>query len=532
MSDTNEATLLETQLRTLQQRLQVILDDLKDRPDTAHGIDTMLRGVEQVLQNLDTEHRNEHEETQITLLIQGVHGVLDLFSSYELSEVVDEEDTTPAIPQGLEQFIDGFRREAQKRLTGLSISMMGLFNTRADERAIDTSAQHLHAIRGGAAMLSLNHVSQIAGLMEQLLLSMRRVPADERTWPTQSLMRGYQMLDKAIQNAQVKLDDDEAQHVIDDLRSCFDDIAHLEEISTVQSLDEPTVTMSDEQKVVFFPRHPTQDIPALVPQSVPMEQRILIVDDVETIAASVGFVLSELDVPIDIANNGGQALTMLKQRPYSLVISDIAMPRMDGIALTSMIRQDAQLSNIPVILLTSLDHPSERDAGIDAGANDYIIKGSIGGGELVFRVQELLKIAPFVPVEAPKPKSIKKRVLVAEDAETVAASIAFVLSEGNLDIVLASDGMEALGRLERENFDLLISDWQMPSMSGIELIQAVRASTIVQQMPIILLTSLSTESHRQRAHDAGANAYLVKGDVAGGLLLNVVNRLLDEFEYD
>ena len=235
-----------------------------------------------------------------------------------------------------------------------------------------------------------------------------------------------------------------------------------------------------------------------------------------------------------------EALRMLRERPYSLIISDIAMPRLDGIALTRMIRDDDYLSDIPVILLTSLDHPNERDAGFDAGANDYIIKGSIGGGELVHRVRELLKIAPFVPTEAVH-RASRRRILVAEDTETVAASIAFVLSEGDYDIVLASNGHEALTntlmldeencgltKLERERFDLLISDWQMPSMSGYELTRAVRVSAHIAQIPIVLLTSLDSDKVRQDAFDAGANRFLVKGEIGGGLLLEVVEELIEK----
>jgi CheY-like chemotaxis protein len=263
------------------------------------------------------------------------------------------------------------------------------------------------------------------------------------------------------------------------------------------------------------------------PRAQRLEQRVLIVDDVEMIAASVGFVLSELDVPMDLASDGEDALQMLRTRPYSLVITDIAMPYMDGIALTRLIRKEPGLSNIPVILLTALDQPQERDAGLQAGASDYIIKGSIGGGELVERVRGLLKTAPLVPASPP---GVRKRVLVAEDAETVAASIAFVLSEAEFDIVLTADGHEALERLGKEHFDLLLSDWQMPAMSGYDLIRSVRASAELPQLPIILLTSLDDEEVREQARQAGANWFMLKGEVAGGRLLEIVNRLIATYQ--
>lgn len=525
----NNTTLFQA-LEDLRARLGHVLTTSPQLPD---GLHTMMTGVDELITHVQSHPHSDAQLVQYDLLAQGIHGVLDVFAPrrLEITEVDDEHDDTPAIPQGLEQFIDGFRRESQKRLTGLSISMMGLFNAEANERAIDTSANHLHTIRGGAAMLNLKDIAQIAGLMEQLLLSMRRVPTAKRTWPAQSLMRGYQALQKAMDDSQASLDSDIVQDVMTELRECFDTVEDgivLEEVSR-SSIRRSTELLSVER---FSKESKTRQIP---PMNVPLEQRILIVDDQETIAASVGFVLSDLDVPLDIAHHGEQALNMLNERPYSLVISDVAMPRMDGIALTRIIRNSSEHRDIPIILLTSLDHPDERDAGVDAGANDYIIKGSIGGGELAFRVQELLRMAPFVPIRpsaqtGPQPK--RPHVLVAEDAEAVAASIAFVLSTAQLDITLAHDGMDALKRLEREHFDLLISDWQMPNMSGVELAQAVRASTLVDPLPIVLLTSRSDDEARRLADEAGVDAFLVKGDVASAALLAQVMELLEQASTD
>lgn len=518
-------TTVSLALEDLRARLGHVLTTSPQLPD---GLQTMMVGLDELLTHVQAHTHDDAQLVQYDLLAQGIHGVLDVFAPrrLEITEVEDERDDTPAVPQGLEQFIDGFRRESQKRLTGLSISMMGLFNADADERAIDTSATHLHTIRGGAAMLNLKHIAQIAGLMEQLLLSMRRVPTTERTWPAQSLMRGFRALQQAMDDHHASMDEALARSVVMELRECFDTVEDdfvLEEISRASSR-RSTELLAVER---FSKESKTR---LITPMDVPLEQRILIVDDQETIAASVGFVLSDLDVPLDIAHHGEQALNMLNERPYSLVISDVAMPRMDGIALTRIIRNSSEHRDIPIILLTSLDHPDERDAGVDAGANDYIIKGSIGGGELAFRVQELLRMAPFVPIQVSAqaaPQTARPHVLVAEDAEAVAASIAFILSTAQLDITLAHDGMDALKRLERERFDLLISDWQMPNMSGVELAQAVRASTLVAPLPIILLTSKSDDESRRLADEAGVDAFLVKGDVASDTLIAQVMSLLE-----
>lgn len=503
-------------------------------PALSEGMAQVLEGLSTILHTLPNESIDDARKTRHLVLLKGLNAVIDYFepSLADAAALLDHTPMPPSQPTGLEQFIEAFRVEAKKRLSGLSISLMGMFNERHGTKSLEASSQHLHAIRGSAAMLNLKPFAELSGLMEQLIVTMRRIDAQERVWPTKTIMRGYNLLEQAIKDPHIELDEQTAKQVCEELRECFDELATettLEELSS-------SVYESGQQQALP-PRDPLlRPLDQLGPaqEKLPpelLEQRILIVDDVETIAASVGFVLSELDVPIDIATNGDEALKMLNAKPYSLVVSDIAMPRMDGVVLTRFIRRTPSLKDIPVILLTSLDHPSERDAGIDAGANDYIIKGSIGGGDLIHRVRELLKIAPYVPITPARPKQTKgqRRILVTDDAETVAASVAFVLSAGDFDIVLASDGMEAMTQLEREPFDLLMSDWQMPNMSGIELVQAVRASTLVRPLPIILLTSLDTEEARQKALQSGADAFLVKGNIAGAPLLDLVEKLMRQY---
>ena len=582
----SDAGQLQTSIQELKLRAQALLELVAGQDYPADGppsgaLDRAARqgqmlelstGLEQLLRALSSlmaalpQQPHDEDLTRQRVLLQGLSAVLDYFEPQPLVMPALPPALPPQAPgqtssglatpssgvPGLAQFIDAFRREAAKRLSGLSISLMGMFNERHGTKSLDASAQHLHAVRGSAAMLNLKPFAEIAGLMEQLIVTMRRVPVEQRVWPTKAIMRGYNALELALRDPHLELDPHEAAQVCQALRECFDELAietTLEELSstahdvsaaarqasTTSSTTPPSPRLAhasaqgSPSPQRSSPSAAQAHVQAQAAPPPPMEQRILIVDDVETIAASVGFVLSELDVPIDIATHGEEALRMINANAYSLVVSDIAMPRMDGIALTRLIRQSPRHHNVPIILLTALDHPSERDAGIDAGANDYIIKGSIGGGELIYRVRELLKIAPFVPVRSARKVVDRRRILVTDDAETVAASVAFVLSQGDFDIVLASDGMEALTLLEREPFDLLMSDWQMPNMSGIELVQAVRASTMVRPLPIVLLTSLDTEDARQRALRAGADAFLVKGTIAGAPLLELVERLMRQY---
>lgn len=417
-------------------------------------------------------------------------------------EPVTPADDTPTIDVhtdlSVRKFVDAFRGEAKKRLAGLSLSLTGVFNS--DLRAIDQTVSHLHAIRGGAGMLGLQSIAALAGVMEDVILTTKR--SGEERWPVRPLLRGFATLESAIEDPDSGYDNI-IQAITDELRG------HLSDITDRQ------------------PRHGFNEQPITDVRKEPLQKRILVVDDVETIAHSVGLILSELDIPIDVAHSGPEALEKLASKPYSLVISDVAMPGMNGLEVTRTIRRDESLSDLPVILLTALDREEERRAGFEAGASDYIVKGSIGGGELLSRVNELLQDAPVVPARANEERRFRK-VLVAEDIETIAASIAFVLSEGPYEITLAHNGKEALERAREGDYELVISDLQMPMMDGYGLLESLKADPELAPIPVILLTSRDTTEERQKALDLGAAHYLIKGEVGGGKLLDIVGGFFDD----
>jgi two-component system sensor histidine kinase and response regulator WspE len=75
---------------------------------------------------------------------------------------------------------------------------------------------------------------------------------------------------------------------------------------------------------------------------------------------------------------------------YDLVITDIDMPRMDGIELVTLIKKDARLGNLPVMIVSYKDRPEDRSRGIDAGADYYLTKGSFHDETLLEAVLDLI----------------------------------------------------------------------------------------------------------------------------------------------
>jgi two-component system sensor histidine kinase and response regulator WspE len=92
----------------------------------------------------------------------------------------------------------------------------------------------------------------------------------------------------------------------------------------------------------------------------------------------------------EIAQDGVEALEILGQKPWDLVIADVDMPRMDGIALVSMIKQDARLQHTPVMIVSYKDREEDRRRGLEAGADFYLTKGSFHDETLLQAVHDLV----------------------------------------------------------------------------------------------------------------------------------------------
>jgi two-component system chemotaxis sensor kinase CheA len=117
---------------------------------------------------------------------------------------------------------------------------------------------------------------------------------------------------------------------------------------------------------------------------------ILVVDDAITVRELEKSILERAGYRVRVATNGQEALSLLQSEPSDLVLTDLEMPLMDGIALTETIRRHPSMGQTPVVILTSHDSDAERRRGLEAGANAYIIKSGFDQQRLLSAVEQLL----------------------------------------------------------------------------------------------------------------------------------------------
>lgn len=105
-----------------------------------------------------------------------------------------------------------------------------------------------------------------------------------------------------------------------------------------------------------------------------MSKTVMVVDDSDTIRKLVMFALRAQGLMVVTAQDGLDALEKLAAQPVDLVIADLNMPRLDGLALVEALRRDKDYAHIPIIILSSLSGDEIRAQGLQTGANSYLVK--------------------------------------------------------------------------------------------------------------------------------------------------------------
>ncbi|MBC7207496.1 MAG: chemotaxis response regulator CheY [Methyloversatilis sp.] len=110
----------------------------------------------------------------------------------------------------------------------------------------------------------------------------------------------------------------------------------------------------------------------------------------------------------------------------------------------------------------------------------------------------------------------KMKFLVVDDFSTMRRIVRNLLKElGFTNVDEAEDGVIALQKLKASDFDFVVTDWNMPNMTGIELLRAIRADAALKALPVLMITAEAKKENIIEAAQAGASGYIVKPFTAG-----------------
>ncbi|WP_020184724.1 hybrid sensor histidine kinase/response regulator [Methylopila sp. 73B] len=119
-------------------------------------------------------------------------------------------------------------------------------------------------------------------------------------------------------------------------------------------------------------------------------KRVLVVDDSLTVRELERKILDHHGYEVEVAVDGMDGWNVVRSEPFDLVVTDIDMPRMDGIELVTLIKRDARLRSVPVMIVSYKDREEDRRRGLDAGADYYLTKGSFHDDTLIHAVVDLV----------------------------------------------------------------------------------------------------------------------------------------------
>jgi two-component system, sensor histidine kinase and response regulator len=202
------------------------------------------------------------------------------------------------------------------------------------------------------------------------------------------------------------------------------------------------------------------------------------------------------------------------------VLTDMHMPNMNGFTLIERIRQSPELATATIMMLTSAGHRGDAARCQELGVAAYLLK-PIRQSELreaiarVLGAREQQGAFPLVTrfsVQEGREPAPSLRVLLAEDNPVNQRLAVRLLEKRGHRVTVAGNGREALEALERESFDLVFMDVQMPEMDGMEATAAIRDKEkgTGQHQPIIALTAHAMTGDREKCLAGGMDGYLTK----------------------
>ncbi|MCM2321879.1 MAG: response regulator [Oligoflexia bacterium] len=235
---------------------------------------------------------------------------------------------------------------------------------------------------------------------------------------------------------------------------------------------------------------------------------LVVDDDADSLATIVEYLQSMGAGKITRSRDGAEAIRLLERDPtINFVVSDWDMPLMNGISLLQRVRSHPARAHIPFMIVTSpISHESEKIiVAAESMVDAYLIK-PFRGEVLKEKIDKVLSAAVHGP---------QKEVVVIDDDPDAREMVTEYLSEmGFREIRAVADGKVALDYLSKNasKIGLIISDWEMPEMSGMDLLQACKNAKALAEVPFLMITSQTSLERIKvlQAARASVDQYLLK----------------------
>ena len=251
--------------------------------------------------------------------------------------------------------------------------------------------------------------------------------------------------------------------------------------------------------------------------------RVLVVDDNETNRRILEGMLTHWEMRTTSVSSGEEALGELSAAraatdPYTLIVSDVHMPHMDGFGLLERLRGTEGFAEIPVLMLTSAGKKGDAARCGVLNVAEYLVKPARRSElrDAIARIlngqQQAISTDQNVLRNAANPQVGLLRILLAEDNQVNQRLATRLLEKRGHHVTVVENGREALNALEDSTFDLVLMDVQMPVLDGIEAVTEIRSREIDTpfHQRVVALTAHAMKGDKERYLAAGMDGYLSK----------------------
>ncbi len=267
---------------------------------------------------------------------------------------------------------------------------------------------------------------------------------------------------------------------------------------------------------------------------------VLVVDDNATNRRILKEMLTNWGMKPAVAESGPLALEALSRadkagKPFALVLLDAMMPDMDGFAVAEHITKDPRYASATIMMLSSADRTEDAARCRQLGLARYLTK-PVTQSDVFDAIALALQISLLRAEEKRGAPAMLlhangrpcRGILLAEDNAVNQRLAVRILEKQGHVVVVADNGKQALEALEREPFDLVLMDVQMPQMGGFEATAAIRQRERAtgRHLPIVAMTAHAMKGDRERCLEAGMDAYVSK-PIDARLLLRTIEDVME-----
>ncbi|HEX4104962.1 MAG TPA: PleD family two-component system response regulator [Rhizomicrobium sp.] len=256
-----------------------------------------------------------------------------------------------------------------------------------------------------------------------------------------------------------------------------------------------------------------------------MTARVLVVDDIMSNVKLLEAKLTAEYFDVATAFNGLECLKRIEENIPDIVLLDVMMPGMDGFEVCRRIKSDPRIAHVPVVMVTALDQPSDRVAGLEAGADDFLTK-PVDDSALFARVRSLVRLKLMTdelsmrentgrsmglidPAENLLDTNPAGRILVIEDRQETANWFQSALAPFH-EVSTVDTFEEALVRVRGGDPDLVVVSLGMRGFDGLRLCSQLRSLPEGRYVPILVVVSDGDRRKLSQALEMGVNDYLTR----------------------